>query len=122
MKTKQIHKLLIALCCTGLLGCSIDVNPFSSFNVNQKCFIIKDAVTDGRIEGATIYIYDYNYPDCITCPIDLNETSDIEGKFCVNFSSGYWYDRATVSAFGYQSRTFDNRSLPKVISLTPNEN
>lgn len=123
MKTKKIHKLLVVLCCTVLLGCSVDVNPFDSFDVTRKCFTVKDAVTNSRIEGATIRIYDYNYPDCLgSCPIDLNKTTDSEGKFCVNFSSGYWYNRATVSAVGYQSRTFENRTLPKVIELTPIEN
>ena len=90
----------------------------SPSNSVEICYLVKNTETNNPIKEATIRLVRYNYPECMTCPTDLDGTTDVTGKACISVTSGWSCDYTEVTATGYQPKSFDGKP-PLKIYLSP---
>ena len=121
MKNSEIKMVLGIFIILTLVGCTTSEEPLDwgeIFNTEKVCFTIKDSKTDRPVQGAVMELVGYNTPDCITCPIDLDAVSVIDGKACMTLNKEWSCDAAKVTAAGYQPKTINGKP-PLIIYLSP---
>jgi len=122
MKMFRINIWVVVMSVISFIGCAPESLDWGDiWNTKEVCYVIKDINTNHQIEGAIIELIEYRHPDCLVCPINLDETSNNEGKACMNLTEGWSCNSAKVSAPGYFSKTFNGKP-PIKIYLTPSNN
>jgi hypothetical protein len=121
MKICKFISLMMAFIIVISFGCDTSLGPLDwedAWNIEQVCYSIKNQNTNQPIADATLSLIKYNHPDCITCPLDLNQVSDTKGDICINASKGWTCESAVVSAEGYITLTITGKP-PITLYLTP---